>query len=517
VISFKGVVVQGGVSTSHAQHGVIADGNVSTLSAYKLYCINSDGAGLWFRNTMGSFDPQFATIYGLEVDRSPIKSASCGEAPDYSACLTLAILPAGGAHALHEIHVPGWPQEYSLNTDVWWSAMKRSKAASVPLPRYDCVVLSGGGAKGAYGAGAAKAVLAYRHRRGHMGPVCFIGTSAGSLNAAVLATAGPDALIQMWKRVRNADVLGVSFTDWKLNSVFGGFRHRATISPHFSIYSSKSLRRLIGETVEFAKLADAHLIICATDFTHGRMFSYFASELVARMVAADKEGKLAHLRPITDQAKLTNVLLASSSIPVAFPPVKLDGALFVDGGIGNHTPTREAAYFLRHLGMIGAGMVGDTYCIRQDPLSAVDSGQHSLDTKTYVLRTIDVYHHIHTDPIVNAWERINDEVDKQEEKLAELEKWVASKHLAPDVERDLIRRVRRLAELGGTAKRISTTLIQIQPGADLGDSLDFRPKRIGELMKLGWNEGLKQLSTIDREAGKICTQLKSIAFDEVVA
>lgn len=68
VISFKDVVVQGGVSSSHSQHGVIVDGRVNTLSAHKLYCINSDGAGVWFRNTMGSDDPQFATFYGLEVD-----------------------------------------------------------------------------------------------------------------------------------------------------------------------------------------------------------------------------------------------------------------------------------------------------------------------------------------------------------------------------------------------------------------------------------------------------------------
>ena len=28
-----------------------------------------DGAGLWFRNTMGSADPEFATFYGLEIER----------------------------------------------------------------------------------------------------------------------------------------------------------------------------------------------------------------------------------------------------------------------------------------------------------------------------------------------------------------------------------------------------------------------------------------------------------------
>ena len=69
VVTFKNVVVQGNPGTAHSTHGLIVDGRVNTLSAYKLYLNEMDGAGLWFRNTMGSHDPEFATFYGLEIER----------------------------------------------------------------------------------------------------------------------------------------------------------------------------------------------------------------------------------------------------------------------------------------------------------------------------------------------------------------------------------------------------------------------------------------------------------------
>lgn len=70
VCTFKNVVVQGdGLYTTHSRHGLIIDGRVNTISAYKFYAVNPDGCGVWFRNTMGTgLRPEFATFYGLEVD-----------------------------------------------------------------------------------------------------------------------------------------------------------------------------------------------------------------------------------------------------------------------------------------------------------------------------------------------------------------------------------------------------------------------------------------------------------------
>jgi predicted acylesterase/phospholipase RssA len=70
------------------------------------------------------------------------------------------------------------------------------------LQKYDCLVLSGGGAKGAYGAGVAKALWEYRKLKNVDTKLCLVGTSAGALNAAVLATAEvweiAPALSRLW-------------------------------------------------------------------------------------------------------------------------------------------------------------------------------------------------------------------------------------------------------------------------------------------------------------------------------
>lgn len=54
-------------------------------------------------------------------------------------------------------------------------------------PVFDCVVFSGGGAKGAYRAGAALAIERYRELEGVTFEICWIGATAGALNAAVFS------------------------------------------------------------------------------------------------------------------------------------------------------------------------------------------------------------------------------------------------------------------------------------------------------------------------------------------
>jgi hypothetical protein len=77
-IAFKDVVVEGlGFTNASAgefvtdgkRHGLIIDGAVNTVSVNKLYILAMQGAGVWFRNVVGSTsNPEFASFYGLEVD-----------------------------------------------------------------------------------------------------------------------------------------------------------------------------------------------------------------------------------------------------------------------------------------------------------------------------------------------------------------------------------------------------------------------------------------------------------------
>lgn len=79
-----------------------------------------------------------------------------------------------------------------------------------------------------------------------------------------------------------------------------------------------------GELVEQmaeASRAGKQLIISATDLDFGRQHFW---SLGLEAEAAARTG---------DSERLRRILLASAAIPVAFPPVEIDGALYADGGI----------------------------------------------------------------------------------------------------------------------------------------------------------------------------------------
>src|SRR5207237_4534067 len=142
---------------------------------------------------------------------------------------------------------------------------------------YDCFVLSGGGSKGAYGAGAAKAVEEYRKLRGLTNPVCYIGASAGALNAYILAAGDADALIGFWLTTTNKAILGVPNGNSKIHAAWRYFQQCFSSSPR-SLYSNKAITRLIRENATLPSLHSA-LIVAATDYTRGRLRAFYASDL----------------------------------------------------------------------------------------------------------------------------------------------------------------------------------------------------------------------------------------------
>src|SRR3972149_2346954 len=82
-----------------------------------------------------------------------------------------------------------------------------SRAGAAPTCRPDgkrpeastALVFSGGGAKAAYEAGVA---LGFKERGVRLGAVA--GSSAGALNAALVASGQEDVLVKLWREVTNA-------------------------------------------------------------------------------------------------------------------------------------------------------------------------------------------------------------------------------------------------------------------------------------------------------------------------
>ena len=154
---------------------------------------------------------------------------------------------------------------------------RKHSANPLAVPTFDCLVLSGGGAKGAYGAGVAKALMAYRQLKGVRGPVCYVGASAGALNAYVLATANADDLISFWLAATRRNILGPRFPSITIRAML-----RLATRP-FSIYSNAGLESLIRANASISTIKNP-LIIATTDYTRGELKAFYASKLIDKLV-----------------------------------------------------------------------------------------------------------------------------------------------------------------------------------------------------------------------------------------
>lgn len=392
------------------------------------------------------------------------------------------------------------------------------------LPVYDCLVLSGGGSKGAYGAGAAKAIEEYRKLKNLTNPICYIGASAGALNAYLLAAADPDSLIKFWLSITNRKILGVRNPKSRVRKARLGIGSFLGIEPR-SIYGNDALAKLIGAEARLSRL-HSPIIIAATDYTQGTLKAFYRSDVIDELVLEDatepvaRRRRLTHLRKIQDDKMLANALLASAAIPVFFPPVEIrdlggaetETSLFIDGGVGNNTPTREAAYFHRFLKDTGSGAPGIVYCIMQDPPRIVDEASRPSGFTGILERALAVYHYVHTHPIVLGWKRINHEVREQAEALRSLKAWLLELPLDPQLREDISKRVESIFEAaGGATPRLNVPLLMIEPSIVLGDTLQFDPRRARQEILHGYTDALKAL----RDRGEQAHSPTAPALDEV--
>lgn len=209
------------------------------------------------------------------------------------------------------------------------------------------VVLSGGGARGAYEAG----VLSYIFRdvAGEVGrvPRCSVvsGTSVGAVNGTFFASTlhdtagGVTRLEELWHELEITDVLrfGVRQMTGLHRVLLGGSRARGLLdaSPLASLVGDgvgwKQLRRNISRGV-----LDA-LTITTTDVATGHPYVFVdAAEGTALPTGLPATVRSARILP--------SHVLASASIPLIFPPVRIGQNLHCDGGLRLNTPMAPAIH-----------------------------------------------------------------------------------------------------------------------------------------------------------------------------
>jgi NTE family protein len=184
----------------------------------------------------------------------------------------------------------------------------RSREAPIAL------VLSGGGAKGAYEAGVAAVVV----ERGL--PVRLVaGSSAGALNAAMIAAGRVDRLEALWRDLSRDRVYALRPGVW-FAGLLPGWLTLLALDRAGSLFDPQPLRELIDSALDLERVraSPVRLLVVTTDL-------------------ARREPRLFDNHTLTREA-----LMAAAAVPGAFPAVDVEGALLVDGGLTGRAPVLEA-------------------------------------------------------------------------------------------------------------------------------------------------------------------------------
>jgi NTE family protein len=231
------------------------------------------------------------------------------------------------------------------------------RPSTIPPEQSVGIVLSGGGARGAYEAGVVAGIMeVLRPRRAPFDILC--GTSVGALNAAYLASHAhlPDmnaaGLISQWQaldlnRHLRLDVRG--FLGISRNfSVQRPLREKA--EAHMPRYAGRSLldtgalEAVVKNAVNWSHLHSnvqsgrvRALIIAALQISSGN------TTLFAELAPGHeyKTGRDARRQPVMDSISPDHVL-ASAAIPLMFPARRVGAEYYCDGGVRYNTPIAPA-------------------------------------------------------------------------------------------------------------------------------------------------------------------------------
>jgi NTE family protein len=214
--------------------------------------------------------------------------------------------------------------------------------------QHRALVLTGGGARGAYQAGVLKYVgenIPEAHFE------TLVGSSSGAINIAGLASYGgrlSEAGVKvagLWQRLEmsevfRTDVLSLSWIGlkWLHDLAFGGFLGRSAAE---ALVDTEPLRRLLERIYDPARVAEAletgllrHVAVSATEVYTGSLVTFIQSQ----------QARLWHRARRRAESAVLNVdhIMASAAIPLLFPSVLVNNRQYVDGCIRSTSPLGPA-------------------------------------------------------------------------------------------------------------------------------------------------------------------------------
>ena len=235
------------------------------------------------------------------------------------------------------------------------------------------LVLTGGGARAAYQVGVLRAISEFLPD-GVRTPFPIIsGTSAGAVNAAVIAAYGSDfrrgvrQLMTVWKNFRahhvyRADPVGVlrNTSHWIMAVLAGGGLGRRT---SVSLLDNAPLGDLLRKGLDFSTIQGAidrgdlvAVSITCSGYTSGQSVTFFQG--APGLQPWHRARRIGIPMPINPDH-----LLASSALPFVFPAVRINREYFGDGSMRQIAPVSPAL----HLGADRLLIIGVGRQLQQKP------------------------------------------------------------------------------------------------------------------------------------------------------
>ncbi len=169
------------------------------------------------------------------------------------------------------------------------------------------LVLSGGGAKGAYQAG----VLRVLKEKGLLSDVGYIsGVSIGAINMALYLMDDMDGMDKVWDDMDTKEIISLD---------------TLTMSGDRLYFSRERITKILTDFISFDKISKSEI-------------KTFAG--VSRIIGADQYiGEYLSLNGRSDE-DIRTIITASSSLPVIHEPVSFEGKLYMDGGPTDNEPVK---------------------------------------------------------------------------------------------------------------------------------------------------------------------------------
>ena len=213
--------------------------------------------------------------------------------------------------------------------------------------RRTAMILSGGGARGAYEVGVLWYIFDDLSRMRGAPPKIDIlcGTSVGAINACYLAAhltdpvLGMRRLVHLWSELQITKVLGFGARQFAgiPRLLLGG-------GEGTGLFDVRPMAELVQREISWRALARAlrrkqlrALTVSTTEVATGRtvVFMQTAPDVdIPRTAPPRTLFRSDHIGP--------HHALASAAIPLLFPPVRIDDELYLDGGLRQNTPIAPA-------------------------------------------------------------------------------------------------------------------------------------------------------------------------------